>query len=81
MDFQSLTFVGLMTLGIVNVVTFWKPDMDSKLKFALSIASAFALTFVPAELGNVILEKAKLALEVAFAVSGGYKIATRIGGK
>jgi hypothetical protein len=80
MDLSSATFIGLMTLGIVNVVTFFKPDLDSKVKFALSVVAAFALTFVPAELGSVILEKAKVALEIAFAASGTYKLATKIGG-
>lgn len=80
MDFSNLTFVGLMTLGAVNVLTFFKPAMDSKVKFGLSVAFAFALGFVPVELGNTIFEKAKVALEVAFAASGAYKVASKAGG-
>lgn len=81
MDFMSLGFVGLMTVGFVNVVTFFKPNMDSKLKFGLSVAFAFGLTFVPPETGLIILDKAKAALEAAFAISGVYKIAQKAGGE
>jgi hypothetical protein len=79
MDFSNMTFVGLATLGVVNVIGFFKPTLDSKTKFGLSIAAAFAFTFIPAELGNLIADKLKLAIEIAFAVSGSYKIATKIG--
>lgn len=80
MDFSDITFIGLISLGFVNVVGFYFPLMDSKLKFGLSVAVAFSLTFVPAELGNIILDKAKLALGVAFGASGIYKLATKAGG-
>lgn len=80
MDLTSVTFIGLMTLGVVNVVTFFKPTLDSKIKFAISVIVAFSLTFVPPELGNIILDKAKVALEIAFASSGTYKLAQKIGG-
>lgn len=76
----DMTFIGLMTIGFVNVVTFYKPTMDSKVKFGLSVVFAFALTFVPADLGLIILNKAKEALGAALAVSGVYKIATKAGG-
>lgn len=80
MDFANMTFIGLMTVGAVNVVTFFVKDLKSEYKFALSVAVAFGLTFVPEAIGGVILEKAKLALEIGLASSGGYKLATRAGG-
>ncbi len=81
MDLQSLTLAGLGALGVVNVVTFFKKDLSSEIKFALSAVSAFAIiALVPADLGNIILEYAKQALMIAFAMSGGYKIATKAGG-
>lgn len=76
----GLSFIGLMTVGFVNVLTFFKPDMDSKVKFAASVVFAFALTFVPVEMGNVILEKVITALEAAAAMSGVYKLAMKAGG-
>lgn len=80
MDLANVTFIGLMTVGVINVFTFFYPEADSKAKFALSLAVAFGLTFVPPEIGSVILEKAKQALEVAFAASGTYKLAQKVGG-
>lgn len=79
MDLANITFVGLITLGVVNVITFFYPTLDSKVKFGLAVLTAFLLTFVPAELGNIILDKAKIAIEIAFASSGGYKLATKMG--
>lgn len=75
------SFVGLMTVGFVNVISFYYPNLDSKKKFGLSVGVAFALTFVPAELGNIILEKAKVALEVAVGASGFYKLMQKAGGE
>jgi hypothetical protein len=42
---------------------------------------AFAFTFVPIDLGNIILEHLKTALTIAFASSGVYKLATKAGGE
>lgn len=81
MDLTNVTLVGLMALGIVNVLGFFKPDLDSRVKFTASLAAAFAVTFIPAEMGVILLDKVKLALEAAFAASGLYKIATKAGGK
>jgi hypothetical protein len=81
MDFTSMTFAGLATLGIVNVIGFFKPDLDSKVKFAISIGAALAFLFVPADVGNMLANKIKEAIEIAFAVSGTYKLATKVGGK
>jgi hypothetical protein len=81
MDLGSLTFVGLITLGVVNVVTMFYPNLDSRVKFGISLVTAFVLTFVPAEFGNIILEKLKLAIGIAFATSGGYKLSQKIGGQ
>lgn len=80
MDITNLTLAGLVALGVVNVITIWKPELDSKYKFIASLVTAFAVTFIPADLGVTILNHAKLALEVAFAASGVYKVATKAGG-
>lgn len=80
-DLATLTFYGLIGLGTVNALTMWKPDLDSKVKLLLSGVVVFAATFIPVELGNVFLEKAKIAIEIALASSGGYKLATKAGGK
>lgn len=80
-DFQSITFIGLATLGIVNVVTLFVADLDSRYKFIISIVAAFVLTFVPETIGIMLFDKMKIALEVAFAASGGYKLAQVVGTK
>ena len=80
MDFANLTFVGLMTLGFVNVVGFFKAGLDSRVKIALAMVFAFVMTFVPVQFANIILEKAKIAVEVALTSSGVYKIAQKAGG-
>lgn len=80
MDLQSLTFAGLVAVGVVNVLTFFRPSLDNKVKFAVSVAAAFAVSFIPAELGNEILNRAVAAIEIAFMASGGYKIAQKVGG-
>lgn len=80
MDIQSLTLAGLVGIGVVNVMSFFVPNMDSRVKWAISFISIFAATFVPVELGNIILDHAKTAITIAFASSGAYKIAQKAGG-
>lgn len=80
MDLSNITLAGLIALGVVNVLTMYKPDMDSKLKFSASLIVALAVSFIPAELGNVLLDHLKISLEVAFAASGVYKVAQKVGG-
>lgn len=79
MDFSSLTFVGLATLGFVNVVGFFFPSLPSAHKFGLSVVAAFVLSFVPLEIGNMLYDKAVAAIEIALAASGGYKLAQKMG--
>lgn len=78
MDILNLSLVGLISFGFVNVVTFFKPDLDSRVKWALSFLAAFVATFIPAELGNVLLEHLKQALAVALATSGSYKMIQKL---
>lgn len=80
MDFYSMTFAGLATLGVVNVIGLIRPTLDSKVKFGISIVAAMAFLFIPAELGSILAEKAKEAIQIAFAVSGLYKVAQKAGG-
>jgi len=79
-DFAELTFAGLATIGIVNVLTFFYPEIDSRIKFAISIVAAFALSFIPEAISVVLYDKTLQAIEVAFAASGTYKLAQKIGG-
>ena len=80
MDIETITLTGLVAIGVVNVVTFFKPDIDSRIKFSLSLLGAFAVGFIPADIGSVILTHLKDAIIVAFSASGAYKIASKAGG-
>lgn len=79
MDLQTISLAGLISIGAVNVLTMFKPEIDSKVKFIVSLIVAFGILFVPQELGNMLLDKLKLAIEIAFAASGAYKLATKSG--
>jgi hypothetical protein len=81
MDWMNMTFAGLVTLGFVNVVLMFFPNLDSKIKVAVSMVFAFAALFVPADLGNMLLDKIKEAITIGLAVSGGYKLAQKAGGQ
>lgn len=81
LDLGNITLVGLAIIGVVNVVTMWKPDLDTKVKFIISVIVALVVGFIPEALSNEILSRIVSALTAAFAASGGYKVAQKVGGK
>lgn len=81
MDLTSITLAGLIAIGAVNFLTMFKPDIDSRAKFILSLAVAFGVGFIPTEFGNMLLTHIKDAVEIAFTASGIYKIGQKVGGK
>jgi len=81
MDIFQMGLVGLVALGAVNVLGFFFPDLDSRVKFGASVVVAFIVAFIPVDLGNIILDKLRMALEAAFAASGTYKLFTKAGGE
>lgn len=81
MDLTNLTLAGLTAIGVVNVVTFFRADMDSRVKFSIAVVATFFVSFIPADLGSIILNHAKIALEAAFASSGVFKLFQVGGGK
>lgn len=81
MDIMQLALPGLVALGVVNVIGFFKPDLDSRIKFAISFVVAFAVLFVPQDLGNLLANNIKEAIAIAFAASGTYKLFTKAGGE
>jgi len=80
LDLQNITLVSLAVIGAVNAVTMWKPDLESKWKFLISVVVALAIGFIPPEIGNEILTRLKDALSIALVASGGYKVAQKVGG-
>lgn len=79
MDLTNVTLVGIAAIGTVNVISFFKPTMDSKLKWFLSFLVALTISFIPADLGSILLTHVKDAIYAATVGSGLYKIATKIG--
>lgn len=80
LDLGSYGFTGLMVIGAVNAVTILFGEMTNQQKLLLSFVVAIAVSFIPVEIGNLIYDKAVVALSVALASSGGYKIAQKVGG-
>lgn len=82
LDMSSLggiTLAGLAVIGAVNAATMWKPDLDSRAKFVLSVVVALLIGLVPQDLNVEILNRLVSALTVAFAASGGYKVVQKVG--
>lgn len=80
MDYLSMGFIAVMAIGVVNVISFFVPTLDSRIKIAISFVVAFGLTFVPVELQNVILEKIRVALTATAFGTGAYKLTQKAGG-
>lgn len=80
MDFGSLTLTALFAVGAVNVVMFFWPTVDSRVKFAISFVAALIAFFIPADLGQVFLNAIKEAIAAAIIGSGIYKVASKAGG-
>lgn len=81
MDLSSATLAGLAAIGIINVATMFFPNLNSEFKFTLSAFAAFiVIALIPQSLQSQLLEWIKQALIIAFAASGGYKIAQKAGG-
>lgn len=80
MDVLNIVTLGVVALGAVNVLGMFFPTADSRIKWGLSFVVALVFLFIPASLGNAIMDKIVIALEVALGASGAYKVATKAGG-
>jgi len=76
----DIVTLGTMTIGFVNIVLFFKPDLDSKIKILLAFLFAFAWGYVPATIAVDLLNRLKIAIEIALSSSGIYKLVTKAGG-
>ena len=80
MDFSSLFnlgYVAMITFGIVWAVGEVKP-LDSKKKFVLSVIVAVLVGFIPANLGNEILNRVKDGFGIATGLAGFYQMSAKI---
>lgn len=80
-DFSSMSLVALVIIGVVNVISFFKPDIDSKIKFGVAVVVAIAVGFIPPEIAGEWQWRITQALMAAFASSGVYKVSQKIGGQ
>lgn len=80
MDYLSMGFIAIMAVGVVNIISFIAPNMDSKIKISIAFVVAFGLTFIPVDVQNVILEKIRIALSATTFGSGVYKLTQKAGG-
>ena len=64
----------------VNVLLFFKPDLNSKMKIVAAFIFAFAWSYVPAVITIDLLNRLKIAIEIALSSSGIYKLVTKAGG-
>ncbi len=71
-DIASAGFVLLATFGAVSAVNFWKKQ-TSQMNFILSVVFAIVFSFVPPDLGNVIVNKVRDAVAIALSLNGAYQ--------
>ncbi len=81
LDLASVGFVMLVTFGSVSAVNLLWKRLPPKINFILSVVLAFALGFVPEDLGSIIANHIKDALAVAFAANGAYQGLSKIAEK
>ena len=67
-------------VGLINLALYRKGIIFiAEYKLALLIFIAFLVGFVPADLGNMLLDKIKIAVEVGFGISALNTVANKIG--
>lgn len=59
---------GLVAFGVVGLITHFRKDLTFEIKVGLLVAVAFAVGFVPADLGNEIFNRLKEAVAIALGV-------------
>lgn len=72
-DINSIGFVALATFGAVSAVNILWKKLESKENLILSAVFAFAFAFVPADLGNEIVNRVRDAVAVALTLNGAYQ--------
>ena len=71
---------GVVAFGAVGVISRFT-NLTSEIKLGLLVVIAFAVGFIPADLGNELFNRAKDAIGVGLGIHALWSTATRIGGK
>lgn len=69
---------GVIAYGVVGVLMYFKKDLPSQVKFSFLFVIAFAVGFIPTNLGNVLLNHIKDAAGVAFGIHAFYSMSKNI---
>ena len=77
----EIGFVGLASYGAVAAVGMWKKDLTSQQKFLLLGGFAFVFGFVPADIGNFVLNHVKEAITTATVITTGNVVINKMSGK
>lgn len=81
MDLLTLGSTALITFGLVWVISLVLEKRNIKLssenKFILSMVIAIAVSFVPADMGNEIVNRVKDGVGVATGLSGVYQMLSK----
>jgi hypothetical protein len=80
MDVQTLGLAGLIAYGLVNAISWWKPDLDKGIKLVILLIVTFGVLFVPPSLGSLVADRIKEALAITLLMTGVGKLANKVGG-
>lgn len=76
-DVTQLGYVAFITFGLVWFISILYP-LDSKQKFIGSVVIAVLVSFVPANLGNEIMNRIKDGFGIATALAGIYQFSAKV---
>jgi len=84
MDIFQYGLQGVIAYGTVGVISLIADKkaffIPSEVKFALLVGIAFLVGFIPADLGNMLLNHIKEAVAIGLAVNSFNTFAKKIGG-
>jgi hypothetical protein len=69
----SGSYIFALTFGAVSSINIFYKELDSKQNLALSFIFALIFAFIPADFGNIILNRVKDAVGVAVGLNGTYQ--------
>lgn len=77
---------GVLAFGTVGAISLiikkrFGKDLDGDIKLYLLVLLAFAFGFIPADFGNLVLEKLKVAVAIGVGVNALNTAFNKVGGK
>lgn len=81
MNVLEMGFIAIATFGSVSALNYFWKNATTQRNFLMSLLFAFAFSFVPADMGNIIANKVKDAVAVAVALNGLYQMLSGVAKK